>query len=482
MGYERPCGSINLTDAPNRETLMDIMILIRLLLALSLSLVLFGCGGSSDTPDEHSTDNPTPTPTPTVDPKPDPTPTPDPALVKIEAEDYDSFSDTTSGNSGGAYRIDDVDIDATADDIDGFIVGWWDVGDWLHYANVVIPATGNYQIRGRVAAATTGGLVSFRFVEGDISLGTMTVPNTSGWDTFETVTINTVMGAGTYTLEVSPVTSSWNLNWIEIVPGGTGIPDSEIEPQILVAPDVLTGALAWSDEFDVIDDTVWSFETGGGGWGNNELQWYSDGDNASIEFDAQADSNVLVIEARQETGGVCWTLVDCEYTSTRINSRFKQSFQYGRIEARIKLPRSQGVWPAFWMLGDNFNTLGWPEGGEIDIMEHVNTNNTTSGALHGPNHFGNTPITGSLNQATNLEDQYHVFAVEWDATGIRWFVDDDNFYTTTPAQVEVFGAYVYDAPFWVLFNVAVGGNWPGDPNHDSFTIQRMYIDYLRVYH
>ncbi len=133
--------------------------------------------------------------------------------------------------------------------------------------------------------------------------------------------------------------------------------------------------LVWSDEFNSIDPNVWTFEVGNkdnNGWGNQELQYYTNGQNAFIEFDPQAGSKVLVIEARKETpaGSSCW-YGTCQYSSTRLISRDKKFFQYGRIEARIKLPQTQGIWPAFWGLGNSFGQVGWPQCGEIDIMEHV---------------------------------------------------------------------------------------------------------------
>ena len=271
------------------------------------------------------------------------------------------------------------------------------------------------------------------------------------------------MEPGSFRPGIYAVSAGWNLNWIQIKPSEDSQP-----------------GLTWSDEFDSLDTNTWNIETGGHGFGNNELQWYSNGQNFFIEFDPSAGSNVLVIEARKEWGGDCWFGSKCAYTSGKLTTQYKKSFKYGRIEARMKLPRVQGIWPAFWMLGDNYNTQGWPEGGEIDIMEHVNTNNVTSGALHGPGYSGNTPITGHLVHNASIDSEYKVYAIEWNESGIRWFVDEQQFYAITPNQVRQYGNYVYDAPFWLLLNLAVGGNWPGSPNSD-FSSARMYIDYVRVY-
>jgi len=219
------------------------------------------------------------------------------------------------------------------------------------------------------------------------------------------------------------------------------------------------------------------------GWGNAERQYYTDGRNASIQFDPVAGSNALVIEARRETPGnvSCWYGA-CSHTSTRMITRGKRSFQYGRIEARIRLPNTQGIWPAFWMLGNSFDQVGWPQSGEIDIMEHVGFEPTrTHGAIHGPGYSGGSPITAGYDIGELVSLRYRVFAVEWDANGIRWFVDGQQFHSVTRAQVEARGPWVFDQPFFLLLNIAVGGTWPGDPNASSVFPQRMYVDYVRVY-
>ncbi len=389
----------------------------------------------------------------------------------FEAEDYADASDNTPGNTGGQHRTGDVDIEATTDTGGGFNVGWIDSGEWLSFNNMNIATAGNYKIEARVASGGTGGVVSFDLNGGSVALGQLVVPATGGWQTWQTISLDVNIPAGNHSFGVYATTGGWNLNWVKVTPGGSG----PVDPNPTVT---------WSDEFNTINRDIWSFETGNGneGWGNKELQSYTDGNNAYIQFDPQANSNVLVIEARKETGGDCWWGGSCGYTSTRMVTRYNKSFQYGRMEARMKLPRAQGIWPAFWMMGDSFNNgVRWPENGELDIMEHVGTNNTTSGALHGPGYSGNTPITGHLNHGTSIDSVYKIYAVEWDANGIRWYADGVNFYSVSRAQVQQYGQWVYDQPFWFLLNVAVGGNWPGDPDHANFTTQRMYVDYIRVY-
>jgi beta-glucanase (GH16 family) len=239
----------------------------------------------------------------------------------------------------------------------------------------------------------------------------------------------------------------------------------------------------WADEFDRIDPDDWRFETGGHGWGNRELEYYTDGRNAFVRYDPAAGSNVLVIEARRDAAGKrgCW-YGRCAYTSARMTTQGRRAFRYGRVEARIRLPQTRGIWPAFWMLGEDVAKSGWPQGGEIDIVEHVGQEPAlTHGAAHGPGYSGNTPFTGSHDLGEAADGGYHVYAVEWDAGGIRWYVDGERFYAVTRAQVEARGRWVFDQPFRLLLNVAVGGDWPGSPGADSVFPQRMYVDYVRVY-
>lgn len=387
--------------------------------------------------------------------------------VVYQAENYNAFYDTTPGNSGGVFRGDAVDIEYTTDSGGGYNVGWIAQGEWLAFSGLNIPTTGSYTIRLRVASPN-GATASVDLNSGSIQLGNFVIPATGGWQTWTTVSRTVTLNAGTYSLGVFAQTADWNFNWIEIVPNGNPNPGR---------------TLVWSDDFNNINSANWTFETGGAGWGNNERQYYTNGQNASVQFDNQAGSNVLVLEARRENPANynCW-YGRCEYTSTRMISRNKKSFQYGRIEARLKLPQTQGIWPAFWMLGNNIGQVNWPACGEIDIMEHVGYEPTvTHGALHGPGYSGNTPFAGTHYLGEYVDVNYHVYAVEWDSNGIRWFRDNVQFYSVTRAQVQGYGNWVYDQPFFLLLNVAVGGNWPGSPNASSVFPQRMYVDYVRVY-
>ena len=241
--------------------------------------------------------------------------------------------------------------------------------------------------------------------------------------------------------------------------------------------------LVWSDEFNGpigsrVDSSKWVTETGGGGWGNDELEYYTARpQNAYLE-----DGN-LVIKVLQEkyTGS---DNVSKNYTSARLKTLGKFTQTYGRFEARIKIPRGQGIWPAFWMMGDNIDKAGWPDGGEIDIMENIGKEpSLVHGTIHGPGYSGAKGIGSSyaLPDKKPFADDFHVFAVEWEPNTIRFYVDKDLYATRTPADLPPGTKWVYDHPFFMLLNVAVGGNWPGNPDSSSVYPQTMLVDYVRVY-
>ncbi|MGA2491115.1 MAG: glycoside hydrolase family 16 protein [Anaerolineales bacterium] len=229
--------------------------------------------------------------------------------------------------------------------------------------------------------------------------------------------------------------------------------------------------LVWSDEFDgkTIDTKNWVFDKGGNGWGNAEMEYYTDRpENARVE------NGMLIIEARQEQ------YEGLNYTSARLNSRGLQEFQYGRIEARMKLPSGQGIWPAFWMLGSN---ASWPLGGEIDIMEYVGkTPDTIYQTVHGPGYSGAKGIGShfALNE-DSLKNDFHVYAIEWAPNEIRWSLDAQEVFKVTPEQIPAGMQWVFDHPFFIILNLAVGGGWPGFPDDTTVFPQQLLVDYVRVY-
>ena len=237
--------------------------------------------------------------------------------------------------------------------------------------------------------------------------------------------------------------------------GGSGNTPTPTPVDTLVKP---VYALVWSDEFNgtSVDTTKWHFETGGGGWGNNEQEYYQ-GKNATV-----ANGNLLITVKKESVGGQ-------PYTSTRMTTQNRVTQTYGRIEARIKMPVGLGMWPAFWMLGNNISSVSWPTCGEIDIMEHINTDSLIHGSLHWNG--------GNTSQATlSTPSAYHVYAVEWDAKQIRFFVDDVKYDIEPITNVSAF-----QLPFFLILNVAAGGNWPGQTIDDSKLPISMYVDYVRVY-
>ncbi|MDY3530243.1 glycoside hydrolase family 16 protein [Riemerella anatipestifer] len=236
--------------------------------------------------------------------------------------------------------------------------------------------------------------------------------------------------------------------------------------------------LVWSDEFSgesgvLPDETKWTYDIGMGenGWGNQELQYYTNRpENVSLD-----GSGNLVITAKKENYS------GAAYTSARIKTQGLFSHTYGKIEARIKTPYGPGLWPAFWILGNNVDTQGWPKCGEIDIMElKGNIPNVVHGSLHGPGYSAGNAITKSYGlKNSRFDADFHVFSVEWKKDQIDFFVDGYLYQRVTAKDVP--GEWVYNQPFFLILNTAVGGNFVGFPTDGTTFPQKMYIDYVRVY-
>ncbi len=240
--------------------------------------------------------------------------------------------------------------------------------------------------------------------------------------------------------------------------------------------------LKWSDEFNGtvgtgVDTAKWSYETGGGGWGNGELENYTNRtDNVSIEQDPSDPNNkFLTIKAIKENYG------GSQYTSGRIITRDKFNFTYGKVEMRAKLPVGQGIWPAFWMLGTDIGTNGWPNCGETDIMEFVGSTPTKIyGTIHGPDYNGAGGIGAWHNYPAGFSNDFHTYAIEWEPNVIRWYFDGQLYQQRTPE--DLFGrTWVFNHDAFILLNLAVGGAWPGSPDASTVFPQKYTIDYVRVY-
>ncbi|MGB5934724.1 MAG: cell wall-binding repeat-containing protein [Ornithinimicrobium sp.] len=244
--------------------------------------------------------------------------------------------------------------------------------------------------------------------------------------------------------------------------------------------------LTWSDEFDgaqggLPDPENWSFETGGWGWGNQELQYYTDGPDAA-SLDGQGNLRITTSEvADPEAAGLpCW-YGDCEYTSARLVTEGKQEFQYGRMEARLKAPPGTGIWPAFWSLGNDFRDVGWPTTGEIDFYEFVGREaNEVFGTIHGPGYAGGDSFGDTITLDEPVPEQFHTITVDWQPELIEWFFDGVKFHEATPADVAP-NDWPFDKPYTLLLNTALGGNFGGALGPDLVLPADYLIDYVRVY-
>jgi beta-glucanase (GH16 family) len=238
--------------------------------------------------------------------------------------------------------------------------------------------------------------------------------------------------------------------------------------------------LVWSDEFDGSagvspDAAKWTFDIGVGpnnnGWGNSELEYYtSRATNASLD----GNSNLAITAKRETYSGSA-------FTSARIKSKGLFDQTYGRFEARIKAPWGPGIWPAFWLLGSNVDTIAWPQCGEIDIMELRGQKPTMiNGTVHGPGYSGAAGVSKIFGlENSRFDTDFHIFAVEWGKDYIDFFVDSKLYQRITPNDVK--GDWVFDHPFFIILNVAVGGNYVGFPSNLTPFPQTMYVDYVRVY-
>jgi beta-glucanase (GH16 family) len=241
--------------------------------------------------------------------------------------------------------------------------------------------------------------------------------------------------------------------------------------------------LVIADEFDVDgapDPSLWTYDLGDGsaegipGWGNNELQIYT---NNSENVEVQ--NGLLVITAREDGSG--------GYTSARLKTEGLFEQAYGRFEARIRLPQGKGIWPAFWLLGNDCDVNPWPGCGEIDIMEYLGDAPTVVfGSAHGPGYSGGQSISKEYElDGDRFDTGFHIFGIEWSPDQINYYVDDVIYQTITPETVadetNGQGTWVFDNPFYIIINIAVGGNLPGNPDASTTFPQRMFVDYVRVY-
>ncbi|MFV9504385.1 MAG: carbohydrate binding domain-containing protein [Oscillochloridaceae bacterium umkhey_bin13] len=248
--------------------------------------------------------------------------------------------------------------------------------------------------------------------------------------------------------------------------------------------------LVWADEFDApagtpADPASWRPELGDGsvngipGWGNGELQYYTD-DPENVAHDGQGNLAITVREAAADSGLICY-YGPCQYTSARLLTQHKFEFGYGRVEARIKVPGGAGLWPAFWSLGNDINEVGWPQTGEIDMMEFVGRlPNEIFGTIHGPGYSGGQSFSGIYDFGEPVPGKYHTYTIDWDPNLIIWYVNGIEYHRATPSDVAP-NPWVFDHPFFLLLNVAIGGNFGGAVGPDATFPATMLVDYVRVY-
>ncbi len=264
-----------------------------------------------------------------------------------------------------------------------------------------------------------------------------------------------------------------------------------LRPQLIllamVAPLLLVGCgedeaafewvLTWEDNFtgssgELPNAAKWTFDIGTN-WGNNQLEFDTD---RPINVSLDGNGNLAIVAREESYQGSA-------YTSGRIKTQGKFQQHRGRFEARIKLPVGQGIWPAFWLLGSNFNQVGWPQCGEIDIMEYLGQQpNVIHGTVHGPGYSGGGGIGQSYTlPGANFNDGFYVFGIEWGENYIHWTIDGRRYHTVTDGAIPGGNAWVFNRPFFIILNVAVGGNWPGPPDATTAFPQTMLVDWVRVY-
>ncbi len=391
---------------------------------------------------------------------------------KIEAEEYTATKNENDSKNQGSYsngKNDGVDLEKNGSVIN---VGWFEAGEELHY-DFEVAQSGNYTLEFRVATGESSA--SLLVSEKDGSSVNVSVSNTGGWQKYSIKSVSLWITSPKATLVVKAKTDGVNFDYVTLKYVNDIKP---VEPEIDTTEYAEGWDLVWSDEFNgsALDESIWTIDQGGHGWGNEEVQNYTP-NNVTVE-----DGSLVLIARREWYDGN-------DFTSGKVISQNKKSFKYGRIAARIKMPSGDGMWPAFWLLGDSQPQVGWPQCGEIDVMEAKGRiPSVASGAVHMGVRYDNKDLKwGEVEREMDLDDGFHVYAVEWDANEIRWYNDDINFFSTS-AGVSCSDAVwcpfgeARDWNYFILLNLAIGGHFdnyvmpPGSWNSTT-----MEIDWVRVY-
>ncbi|RCG24013.1 licheninase [Sphaerisporangium album] len=418
-----------------------------------------------------STPSPTPTITPTI------TPPPDPGGDKLLSYNKPGVASSTQNdvNCGNCTEARAFDRDPATRWATSSTTGWVDPG-WIY---VDLGATA--QIHKVILQWDPAYAKAFQIqTSPDAVNWTPIYSTTTGTGFKQTLTVN---GTGRYVrMYGTQRGTAYGYSLWEFQVWGTG--GAPITPPPLPPDPRTPPQLVWSDEFNGAagskpDAAKWTPEVGPGV--NNELQYYTNNNNATMDGNGS-----LVMEARRETtpGSAC-PGGPCQYTSSRLNTYGKFNFTYGRVEARIKVSGTKGLWPAFWLLGADFFSQNrpWPYVGEIDIMEHLGREpQTVYSTIHAPAYFGGGGFGSPYSIAGDFASDYHVFAVDWNSQGMKFTVDGNVIHTVDRATLETTkGPWVFDHPFFIILNNAVGGDWPGPPDGTTVFPQKMLVDYVRVY-
>lgn len=306
------------------------------------------------------------------------------------------------------------------------------------------------------------------------------------WETFRVVKLTGTGAAVNNGDQIALQTRTLNLFVSALNGGGSGLladrPQAQGWEAFVVGgsgggPAPSPWRLVWSDEFDFganapVDGSKWGFDTGAGGWGNQELQHYTNR-TSNVRHNGRGQLEII---ARAES------FSGSPYTSARINTGGRFTQRYGRFEASVRVPSGAGVWPAFWTLGDNIGSVGWPTCGELDIMEVARDFSVNHGSAHGPGYSGGNPLTATYRLPSgSLADAFHLYAIEWEPNEVRWYVDNVLYHRRTSADVPAGTRWVYDHPFFIIMNVAVGGTFGGPVSGATQFPATMTVEYVRVY-
>jgi len=336
-------------------------------------------------------------------------------------------------------------------------VGWIDTGDWMVFP-INAPA-GQYEVEYRVASIG-GGALNLDANAGNLLLGQAAIPATGGWQSWTTVSHVVTLPGGDIDLGIFASQGGWNLNWFRITPLGGGGPFGL--------------QLVWEDDFDGFgspDGSRWDYDLGGGGWGNAELQTYT-----SSTANVERSAGTLKINAHKDGNG--------QWTSARIKTAGRGDWTYGYFEIRARVPTGRGTWPAIWMLPTDWVYGGWPDSGEIDIMEHVGYDpDVLHTTIHTDayNHLLGTQI-GRSAHVGGMTSGFHTYGLHWQPDLLTWYVDGQPFFDVPRSPGDSWPQWPFDQRFHLILNVAIGGSWGGalgiDPNLSHATME---IDYVRVY-